>query len=804
MIALLAIRGMARGKARFLCAIAGVAAAVGAATFVFSLAATNAAQAPALARRSCAPWGAWRFEWGGRPGASSSAADAGAAADSAAKGRVGKKDGDLALDVVSLTIDFRPDGKVLQGPPMRAIAAAAPDSPPWAVAPLVEGVWPNHDSGDFQLTCTRGTLMRFGRGEPPPVGSTVKFVGMRGTANVRIVGYLEEAVLPPGWPTAFFNRAAFEAFSREPHGTLILRRTGAADDWLGPDSPSVVAAFAGDENRRMDYARPLLFAAAVLTALALLVNTLLLSVEANRRSLALLRTAGMTRGGVVGLVAAESFLSALAGWGVGSVAAVVALRAWVGADHVAFPVGMSLSARVFPVCAVCALVVGAAAVAFALRPALAVRPLDALLERPRRRRRGMAVAFAFGFGAFVAVEVWGASLMRGFVPSAEWPDAIVSVLPGGFDPIDRPKLDSLDGVKRISELYPLQLPFEPELEMRRPGGAGAGARQTGAGGGPGGGHGGRGGRMLRNVLFLGAEWLPHFKFVEGTWENASAAVFGGRGCVLSEMVARAHGLHVGDVLRVASGGGRSPKTVHEIPIVGVVDLNWHMVTSRGLVRGLNGAPVMTDGPAFVSLDTAGALDPRPMLSLVPATHLWVEYEPEFLAEHGVFPSGRIVEREIDEALGRPSDATVRLHARDEISDGTLAHGNDMIGQTARVPFAFLAILSLGFVAMLVADADAARRELVVLRAVGATRWQLARRLGSGAVRTALAGIAAGLPGGAAAGWLFSIKTAALWPGMPHYFAVPWRVLAEGAFGSLAFVLVVAVPTSMALVRRKNS
>ena len=76
-------------------------------------------------------------------------------------------------------------------------------------------------------------------------------------------------------------------------------------------------------------------------------------------------------------------------------------------------------------------VVAFVAVLFALRPALTVRPLDVLDARPHRRRRGMAIAFGCGFAAFVAVEVWGASLMRAFVPSPEWPDAIVSLLPGG-------------------------------------------------------------------------------------------------------------------------------------------------------------------------------------------------------------------------------------------------------------------------------------------------------------------------------------------------------------------------------------
>jgi hypothetical protein len=41
----------------------------------------------------------------------------------------------------------------------------------------------------------------------------------------------------------------------------------------------------------------------------------------------------------------------------------------------------------------------------------------------------------------------------------------------------------------------------------------------------------------------------------------------------------------------------------------------------------------------------------------------------------------------------------------------------------------------------------------------------------------------------------------MWPGFPHRFAAPWRVLAEGAAGSLVFVLLVAVPAALLLVSR---
>ena len=114
---------------------------------------------------------------------------------------------------------------------------------------------------------------------------------------------------------------------------------------------------------------------------------------------------------------------------------------------------------------------------------------------------------------------------------------------------------------------------------------------------------------------------------------------------------------------------------------------------------------------------------------------------------------------------------------------------------------FLLVLALGFIAMLVADADAAKRAFAVLRAVGATRGQLTARLAGGALRTAAWGMVWGFPLGALVGWLFAIKTGSIWPGLPHYFEVPWRVLAEGTFGALVFVILVSVPTSLVLVIR---
>ena len=833
MLAGLMLKGLRRGKARFACAVAGCAISVGVVVFTTSLIATNNAQAPALARRACAPWSAWSVEGiqlrgrrgmpppqvDGRRRDRVSASTGETPVDSGAKRR--NRDAspsknvptggvsprrslalrgpraDLEFELLQLAIDYRPGGRVLQGPPMMAVMAPASAENPYGCTSLAEGRWVDDGVKEFEVVCTRNTMRRFNRGEVPPVGAEVKFLGRKGTMTAKIVGYLAEAKLPMGWPGVFANRSAFAAFSAEEHGRIRFWRTvpetfletsprseaNVPGKILTAASEEVVTGFKGDEQRRMDYATPLMLVAAVLTALSLLVNSLLLSVESNRTTLAQLRMVGLTRGGVVGFVALEALCAGVVGWLLGVGVSAGALIAYVSSDATAFPVGVAFDVPQMGVTFVLLLVVAALAVLFALRPALAVRAMDASVQRPRPRRRGMAVTFTCGFAAFVAVEVWGASLMRGFVPSVEWPDAIVSILPGGVSSFDVEKLRKLEGVKRISELVPRQVALTKAED--------------------------------RNALFLGAEWLPEFKFLEGTWEEAQQAVFSSDAVVITEMMSRAHGLHKGDRLSVQIRGGRGPAQPVEFPIAGVVDLNWHMVTSRGLVRGMNGMPGMTDGPVFASLDTLGIVDPRTYITdpnmSAPMTHLWVEYEPAFLARHGVFPAGRKIESAIAKALGldasRPPallpshpSSTVRLHARDEIADGTLAHGSDVIGQAARVPFVFLFVLAIGFVAMLVAEADAKRREFAILRAVGATKGQLTARLAGSAVKTALVGIVCGVPTGALVGWLFAFKTN-IWPGMPHYFVLPVQVVAEGALGAVVFALVFAVPTAVALIGR---
>lgn len=712
-------------KVRHICAILGVAIAVGTVVFMQGLVATNDHQAMAVAERLL-------------------------------------REVPVANEakVAQFVIDYRPNGRVMQGPPLVACVAASEL---------------RSRNDEFRIKdgeCVVARAMFAQRRLPvPSVGTELTLIGRKKTHYLKIAAVIDWEKPLRGYPNCFVSAETAAAIDEEWR------------DWEPKTVEELAPGFTSDAGRNFDRAKALLLWAAALTALCLLVNSLFLSIEAKRKEIAILRMVGMTRGGVARRVMGEAIGLTIAGLVLGVLASLVLLEGYVACNATTYPMGMAISWRHIAICLCLAPVVAVTAAGVALRTALKVKPLEAASNRmPRKKHLGMLIAFACGFGAFVAVEVWGSSLMSAFVPSKEWPDAIVSILPGGVSAFDIEKVQSgVKGVRKIHELAPLQVNLEPLEELPQ---RGSGMKQ------------------YRNALLLGSDWLPEFRFVAGTREEAEKAIREGDNCIITEMMARARKLKLGDDLKLDCGRGLKMA----LKIVGLVDLNWHMVTSRGLVRGLNRMPVNTDGPVFVSFDTVEACDARPAM-MVKMTHLWLDYEPEFLEEHGAFEAGRIVEREIVEALGMMTEEieenAVRLHSRDEVADGTLAHGVEIIGSMAKVPFIFILVIALGFVAMLVASADSRKREFRVLRAVGATKGQLAQVLIGEALKVAGWGILIGLFGGALVGWLCTAGTRAAmanW-GIPPSFAVPLVTIAKGAVGAIVFASIVAVPTSMAIVRK---
>jgi len=139
---------------------------------------------------------------------------------------------------------------------------------------------------------------------------------------------------------------------------------------------------------------------------------------------------------------------------------------------------------------------------------------------------------------------------------------------------------------------------------------------------------------------------------------------------------------------------------------------------------------------------------------------------------------------------------VRVHHRDEIADGTIAHGTDLIGDMARVPFWSLIVLSSGIITLLIASFQASAKEIAVMRAIGMTRGQLGRLLLGEALMTGICGIMLSLLSGFCIGWTFTGWTRAwmMFGGLPISLSIPWLTLLKGiCFAFILCVLMAALP-----------
>ncbi|OQC31207.1 MAG: FtsX-like permease family protein [Verrucomicrobia bacterium ADurb.Bin070] len=204
------------------------------------------------------------------------------------------------------------------------------------------------------------------------------------------------------------------------------------------------------------------------------------------------------------------------------------------------------------------------------------------------------------------------------------------------------------------------------------------------------------------------------------------------------------------------------------------------------------------GPVFVSEAAARRLSGNADTT----RFLWLNLSDAYRVK-GALPAGQALEAEIRSALAIDDANTVRVHHRDEIADGTIAHGTQLVGDMARAPFWSLVVLSTGIITLLLASFQASAKEIAVMRAVGMTRGQLGLMLLGEALMTGLCGIALSLVTGFCIGWTFTGWTRAWMPfgGLPVSLDIPWLVILQGVGFACALCVVMAALPILFLVRR---
>lgn len=802
------------------------------------------------------------------------------------------------FSVISSTLDFRPDGRVLQGPPVYAGICRIPDngSYPYKVD-LYSGSMPAADSTLVEGVICRSvfTPRRF---TPPDPGEIITVIIGEKAVKIKITGVIDLEESIRGFPTLFVTEAALQKITANNNAAagvdlLLCETTGRsalkainklADEFENGkfigcviDRSVVKRALTSDKLRNFKKQLPLLLTLSILAALCIITNALNMGLDKRMHSLAQLRCAGMTKKQISAVVIFEGALISICGWVLGFTLCLAALHLFAKHAGELFPEGVSVGWVTPLASATLISFVTLLALMLPCRRAVKVKALDAirtpkeniraisitkgligvvlvsailLLVQPlpisatavsvlilgigiplhiyglilfipllmravesfatpllskifqldvrilqRRIMRhfslyaGMVITLAIGLGAYTAIHIWGASLIAPFLPSTTLPDVIVDFLPGGISAETLNKINALDSIDRpgISAIVSSQHKLAPQLteQIER--------------------HSSKAlARGFDNILLLGVDVqkvfggenpLSHMQFEKGSASDAVTALTAGDSCLITKMFARQSGLSTGDKMAFQSNsprrGDSAAAPMQELTIVGIVDLNWHLATSRGKLRGRNGFGQGTTGPVFVREQLARFFSGNPDKTY----YIWLNMSKKYAGVE-TYKAGSLLEQDIRKLCANNDSHTIRIHHRDEIADGTLSHGAQIIDEMAKAPFYSMIILALGMISLIIGSAERSLAEINTMRAIGMTRSQLARMLFIEALVIGICGIVLSLISGICIGWTFTGWTRAWmsFGGLPCDLTIPWTALLRGvALFSLLCIIIPIAP-----------
>jgi putative ABC transport system permease protein len=455
------------------------------------------------------------------------------------------------------------------------------------------------------------------------------------------------------------------------------------------------------------------------------------------------------------------------------------------------------------------------------------------------RTLGTTAALTVGLGLFVAMQIWGYSMLEPFKPGAWVPDVLVSFQRGGLPDSEIAAVRDLPGV-RSEQCIPLAVE-QPRLAADI-----TGSEQQSS--------------VIRQnnvimigldpqVAFGGSDPLVKARFVAGTPEEAIAKLKQGRNCIVPDHFLRATNLKLGD--RFSMVPPNSPSKRVEYTIVGTVSLpGWHWMTKfSGLRRreGRSAAIVFAEYEAV-----------RRDFELNQINFLWLNVDQQFGRQHLAvvqraeaekkaataaatataaaaapggtrpgMPSPMMVDLVIDAkraAVVKIGDAlqpiaernmgeqqpvnmqgtwsvgatmfgqSVRISTPDEVGVRILARASGMIWASCYLPLITLVVTSLGVINTVMASVRARRWEFGVLRSQGVTRSGLFRMILAEGLLIGLITCLLSLAFGVFSGWCGTgiSQYVSFFGGLAPPLVVPWPQLSLGFSTALALCLAAAL------------
>ncbi|MDO5308350.1 MAG: ABC transporter permease [Planctomycetia bacterium] len=332
-----------------------------------------------------------------------------------------------------------------------------------------------------------------------------------------------------------------------------------------------------------------------------------------------------------------------------------------------------------------------------------------------KRVAAVAAALSVGGGLFVSMQIWGYSMLDPFLPGRRAPEAFVAFLPDGLCEQSQAKL------KGLPMLEPDQfLPVAVEQAAFAQGSIDSQKSNS----------------PFANVVFFGVDVAQAFGgdepmvgvyFRQGERENALIEMQTGRGVIVTDSLMVDYGLKVGDTLKTTHP--RRPTQTLEYPIVGVVSFpGWQWLSKTGGVRRNFGR---SGGVVFAR---RGIIENDYQIERY--SYFW------FNLRDGVECSYSQLEGTLD-ALARENlaldlaqtqtdhgarTAYAKLSTRESLTRSISRRADKVIWGLSKTPITTLVIAAIAAVGAIANSTRSRRWQFGIMRALGLTRWTLARAI----------------------------------------------------------------------------
>ncbi|MBN1589928.1 MAG: ABC transporter permease, partial [Pirellulales bacterium] len=431
------------------------------------------------------------------------------------------------------------------------------------------------------------------------------------------------------------------------------------------------------------------------------------------------------------------------------------------------------------------------------------------------RTLGTIAALTVGLGLFVAMQIWGYSMLEPFKPGDWVPDVLASFQSGGLPNTEIDAVEAIKGI-RPGQCIPLAVE-QPKLaaDITDSEGHMSVIRQN-------------------NVIMIGLDPAVAFggddplvkaRFVEGTPAEAVAKLKQGRYCIVPDHFLKATNLKLGE--RFSMVPPNAPSKPVEYTIAGAVSLpGWHWMTKFSGLRRREGRSAAM---VFADHDTV-----QRDFALHQTNFFWMNVDPKYGEDHmaealkiakrleaeterraalgpgsgtteedpidgrraAVLLVGNALRMIADRNLGERQPvnmqgtwagpattfgSSLRITTPQTIEDRISRRASGMIWASCYLPLITLLVTSLGVVNTIMASVRARRWEYGVLRAQGITRSGLFRMILAEGLLIGLITCLLSLGFGIFSGWCGTgiSQYVSFFGGLAPPLVIPWAQLSIG-------------------------